>query len=116
MFAVQHRGWCAASRTGYRTYGRYGRSNKCRNGKGGPWANDVYFLKGDFQSSNGAHFPTWDVGRKTEKLVNRSPPARDLQTFSGLPTSRVGLLRRETHRKCGVLLLQRKVRGVSRVV
>ncbi|CAH3194779.1 unnamed protein product [Porites evermanni] len=46
VFAIQHGGWCAASRTAYRTYGKYGRSNKCRNGKGGPWANDVYFLKG----------------------------------------------------------------------
>ena len=46
MFAVQHGGWCAASRTGHLTYSRYGRSNRCRNGKGGPWANDVYVLKG----------------------------------------------------------------------
>ena len=46
VFAIQHGGWCAASRTAYRTYSKYGRSNRCRNGKGGPWANDVYFLKG----------------------------------------------------------------------
>ena len=46
VFAVQHGGWCAASRTGHLTYSRYGRSNRCRNGKGGPWANDVYVLKG----------------------------------------------------------------------
>ena len=41
IFAVQHQGWCAAAGNlnGYR---RYGKSNKCRNGKGGPWANDVY--------------------------------------------------------------------------
>ena len=47
VFAIQHGGWCAASHTAYRTYSKYGRSNKCRNGKGGPWANDVYFLKGE---------------------------------------------------------------------
>ena len=46
VFAVQHGGWCAASRTGHLTYSRYGRSNRCRNGKGGPWANDVYVLRG----------------------------------------------------------------------
>ena len=51
VFAVQHGGWCAASRTAYRTYAKYGKSNRCRNGKGGPWANDVYFLKGRFTST-----------------------------------------------------------------
>ena len=52
VFAVQHGGWCAASRTAYRTYAKYGKSKRCRNGKGGPWANDVYFLKGRFTSTN----------------------------------------------------------------
>ena len=46
VFAVQHGGWCASAKRAHLTYGRYGRSNKCRNGKGGPWANDVYILKG----------------------------------------------------------------------
>ena len=46
MFAVQHQGWCASAKYAYRTYGKYGRTNRCRNGKGGPWANDVYVLKG----------------------------------------------------------------------
>ena len=46
MFAVQHGGWCASTKRAHLTYGRYGRSNRCRNGKGGPWANDVYVLKG----------------------------------------------------------------------
>ena len=45
-FAVQHQGWCASSATAGRTYRKYGRSNRCRNGKGGPWANDVYMIKG----------------------------------------------------------------------
>ena len=30
------------------TYKKYGRSNRCRNGKGGPWANDVYKIAGEF--------------------------------------------------------------------
>ena len=45
-FAVQHGGWCATGPRAHVTYRRYGRYNKCRNGKGGPWANDVYFLSG----------------------------------------------------------------------
>ena len=45
-FAVQNGGWCASSSTAGRTYRRYGRSNRCRRGKGGPWANDVYIING----------------------------------------------------------------------
>ena len=41
LFAVQNGGWCAGADNfnGYQIYGQY---DKCRNGKGGPWANDVY--------------------------------------------------------------------------
>ena len=46
VFALQNGGWCASSRNAFRTYARYGRSKRCKNGKGGPWANDVYFLQG----------------------------------------------------------------------
>ena len=49
-FAIQHRGWCATGPRAHITYRRYGRSNRCRNGKGGPWANDVYFVSGGLQS------------------------------------------------------------------
>ena len=45
-FAVQHQGWCATGPKAHLTYRRYGRSNRCRNGKGGPWANDVYTISG----------------------------------------------------------------------
>ena len=48
MFALQNGGWCASSSTAFRTFAKYGRSKKCRRGKGGPWANDVYYLKGEF--------------------------------------------------------------------
>ena len=46
FFAVQHQGWCATGARAHVTYGKYGRSNRCRNGKGGPWANDVYSITG----------------------------------------------------------------------
>jgi len=45
-FAVQHQGWCATGPRAHVTYRKYGRSNRCRNGKGGPWANDVYQISG----------------------------------------------------------------------
>merc|ERR1711973_607029 len=41
FFAVQHQGWCAAAKN-FLGYKKYGKSNACKNGKGGPWANDVY--------------------------------------------------------------------------
>ena len=46
VFAVQHQGWCATGPRAHVTYKKYGRSNRCRNGKGGPWANDVYKIAG----------------------------------------------------------------------
>ena len=46
VFGVQHGGWCASDPRAFRTYAKYGRSNRCRNGKGGPWANDVYRISG----------------------------------------------------------------------
>ena len=46
VFAVQHQGWCATGPRAHLTYRKYGRSNRCRNGKGGPWANDVYSVTG----------------------------------------------------------------------
>ena len=46
VFAVQHQGWCATGPRAHLTYRKYGPTNRCRNGKGGPWANDVYAIKG----------------------------------------------------------------------
>ena len=46
VLGVQHSGQCASGPLAHRTFGRYGRSNRCRNGKGGPWANDVYRISG----------------------------------------------------------------------
>ena len=44
LFAVQNGGWCAAA-VNLNGYKKYGKSGKCRNGKGGPWANDVYRIR-----------------------------------------------------------------------
>ncbi|XP_068721064.1 uncharacterized protein [Montipora capricornis] len=47
MFAVQNGGWCAASATAYQTFDSYGTSAACgSDGEGGPWANQVYVIKG----------------------------------------------------------------------
>ena len=48
MFAVQAGGWCAASATASQTYDKYGKSTACEDdGEGGPWANQVYTIKGN---------------------------------------------------------------------
>ena len=46
VFAIQNQGWCATGPRAHVTYRKYGRSNRCSNGKGGPWANDVYMISG----------------------------------------------------------------------
>ena len=46
MFAIQDGGWCASSATAGKTFNKYGKSNACRQGEGGAWANDVYILQG----------------------------------------------------------------------
>ena len=43
VFAVQNGGWCGSSATAKQAYQYYGKSSKCKqDGKGGPWANEVY--------------------------------------------------------------------------
>ena len=50
MFAVQDGGWCAASATAPQTFDKYGKSTDCKpDGEGGPWANQVYVIKGNNQ-------------------------------------------------------------------
>ena len=44
-FAIQNGGQCYGSSTAQLSYNRYGRSNQCYDGKGGPLANNVYGLK-----------------------------------------------------------------------
>lgn len=43
---VQDGGQCFSGPRAHKTYAKYGRSNRCRNGKGGAWANDVYRIAG----------------------------------------------------------------------
>ena len=48
MFAVQDGGQCAASATAPQTFDKYGISTACKaDGEGGPWANQVYLIKGE---------------------------------------------------------------------
>ena len=50
-FAVQNGGWCAASATAPKTFDKYGKSTACgSDGEGGPWANDVYVIRGETAS------------------------------------------------------------------
>ena len=51
MFAVQNGGWCAASATAPQTFNKYGKSTACKSdGEGGPWANQVYVIKGNWNT------------------------------------------------------------------
>ena len=52
VLAVQHQGWCATGPRAHLTYRKYGRSSRCKNGKGGPWANDVYVISGEWDFLN----------------------------------------------------------------
>ena len=65
FMAIQHGGWCASGPHAHRTFARYGRSNRCRNGKGGPWANDVYRISGGvfrkYLLKSDAQLQTWLV-------------------------------------------------------
>ena len=47
MFAIQDHGQCLSSATAGETFDKYGKSDKCsEDGKGGPWANNVYAFRG----------------------------------------------------------------------
>ena len=43
-FGIQNGGECFSGPLSHRTYNRYDPSNRCKNGKGGSWANNVYFI------------------------------------------------------------------------
>ena len=47
VFALQDGGWCASSTDAKFTYSKYGKSFACKNGKGGPFANNVYEVKSE---------------------------------------------------------------------
>ena len=61
IFAVQNGGWCAAA-TNLNGYRKYGKAGNCRNGKGGPWANDVYRITNPIK-------PAVPKGRSTTALA-----------------------------------------------
>jgi len=43
MFGIQDGGMCVTSASAHKTYNKYGESKDCKSdGKGGPWANQVY--------------------------------------------------------------------------
>ena len=46
LVGVQDGGQCFSGPRALRTFAKYGRSNRCRNGKGGTWANDIYRISG----------------------------------------------------------------------
>jgi hypothetical protein len=46
VFSVQHGNQCFSGPHAEKTYNKYGSSNKCSNGVGGSWANDVYSFPG----------------------------------------------------------------------
>ena len=43
-FGIQNGGECFSGPLAHRTYNRYDPSNRCKNGKGGSWASNVYFI------------------------------------------------------------------------
>ena len=54
VFALQNGGWCASSADAEETFDKYGESNACGNdGEGGPWANQVYSIKGNCRLPGG---------------------------------------------------------------
>ena len=45
-FALQDGGWCAASANALETFNKYGKSSDCKtDGRGGPFANNVYVFQ-----------------------------------------------------------------------
>ncbi|XP_078364951.1 uncharacterized protein LOC144649338 [Oculina patagonica] len=49
-FAIQDGGMCVGGPKAHETFGKYGKSRDCENdGKGGPWANQVYNLTGTME-------------------------------------------------------------------
>ena len=51
-FALQDGGMCVGSSNAHKVYGKYGKSQDCKNdGKGGSWANEVYHLTGTMEGT-----------------------------------------------------------------
>ena len=71
FFAVQDGGRCAASATAPQTFDKYGKSTACKaDGEGGPWANQVYVIKGSDKFLDFSHLTlSWT----TLLLITLSP-------------------------------------------
>ena len=51
-FAIQDGGMCVSGPNSHQTFDKYGKSQDCKNdGKGGPWANQVYRLTGTMEGT-----------------------------------------------------------------
>ena len=50
IIGVQNGGHCASGPQARFTFAKYGRSRRCKNGRGGPWANDVYRVIGRWKT------------------------------------------------------------------
>ena len=46
VFTIQNGGFCSSGPMAHRTFQIYGPASKCRSGKGGKWASDVYIFNG----------------------------------------------------------------------
>ena len=54
VFAIQDGGMCVSSPNAHKVYGKYGKSQDCKNdGKGGAGANQVYNLTGTMEGTDG---------------------------------------------------------------
>jgi len=57
MFGIQDGGMCVTSVSAHKTYNKYGESKDCKSdGKGGPWANQVYRFPERKDSSDSVNF------------------------------------------------------------
>ena len=43
-FGVQYGGQCFSASNAQHTFAKYGPAKNCKNGRGGAWANNVYFF------------------------------------------------------------------------
>lgn len=46
LFAIQNGGMCLSGPNAHDTYKIHGLAKNCKDGKGGPWASDVYIFNG----------------------------------------------------------------------
>ena len=72
IFAVQNGGWCAAA-TNLNGYRKYGKASNCKNGKGGPWANDVYRITNPIRPALPKGISISSISLQTIYLIVHTP-------------------------------------------